>query len=226
MIKSMQMQMSAICLIIGIFSLQYVHPVKATDSESSVSCWNRFCDNRYLRYSSDPNRDVITSSMNCKRPEKECYIEYDGSREILGCRAAETPPPPDIYCISSSSRVCRCAHDYTIRERSDEGVAYCNCSNVDPEELPKTLWQDENKIKDLIVTPIVVIAVLALLVAFAKVCVTLLKVSWNIYSAFQSRKKDQMDAGNEHHFRNTAASEVAEKREENNASINQETTNV
>ena len=217
--------MSVICLICGMLLLHCGHLVKATDSESSVSCWNRFCDNRYLRYISDTYSHIIKSSMNCMRPEQECHIEYSGSREILGCRDAETPPPPDIYCVSSSSRVCRCAHDYTIREKSDEGVAYCDCSDVDLEELPKTLWQDENKVKNLIVTPIVVIAVLALLVAFAKVCVLLLKVSGNLYLAFQSQKKDQMNAGEDHHFRNTAVSEDAEKGEENDAN-NQETTNV
>ena len=116
--------------------------------------------------------------------------------------------PPDIYCISSSSRICRCAHDYTIRERSDEGVAYCNCSNVDPEELPKTLWQDENKVKDLIITPIVVVAVLALMVAFTKVCVSLLKVSGNIYSPFQNRKKDQINTRNKNRPNNQETTDV------------------
>ena len=87
-------------------------------------------------------------------------------------------------------------------------MAYCNCSNVDPEELPKSLWQDENKIKNLIVTPIVVIAVLALLVAFAKVCVTLMKISWNIYSASQSRIKDQMNIRRKNQLNNQATAEV------------------
>ena len=201
------MEMGAISSIIGVLLLLFQCGRAITaDAEISIGCWNRFCENRYLRYTH--SNFLSKSSINCMRPEQECYIEYTGYDEDLGCRAAETPPPPDIYCISSSSRVCRCAHDYTIRERSDEGVAYCNCSNVDPEELPKSLWQDENKIKNLIVTPIVVIAVLALLVAFAKVCVTLMKISWNIYSASQSRIKDQMNIRRKNQLNNQATAEV------------------
>ena len=212
--------MSAIWLIACTLLLQCGRAVNATDMEMSLGCWNRFCENRYLR--SYSRGEVVTSTRKCMRPEQTCSVD---SRNNLGCRDAETPPPPDIYCISSSSRVCRCAHDYTIRERSDEGVAYCDCSNVDPEELPKTLWQDENKIKNLIVTPIVVIAVLALLVALAKVCVSLLKVSGNIYSVFQNRKQGQMNGGNEQQCRNTVVSEDAELGAKNDAN-NQETTNV
>ena len=205
MIKSIEMLMSAIWLIIaGTVLLQCGPAVYATDMKMSVGCWNRFCEIKYLRTYSR-GEVASTRTKGCMRPEQTCSVD---ANKYLGCRDAETPPPPDIYCVSSSSRVCRCAHDYTIREKSDEGVAYCDCSDVDPEKVPKTLWQDENKVKDLIITPIVVIAVLALLVAFAKVCVSLLKVSWNIYSAFQSRKKDQMNAGSKNQLKSEETTDV------------------
>ena len=137
-----------------------------TRSDNTFGCYNQFCEARWMY-----NKELNYDSKECMRPWLDCTYEDTGVHRAIGCVKPTTPPIPDIYCTSTMYRDCKCAHNYTAREDPAEGVAYCNCTDVEPKGvLAKTsFWEDEDKFKDLVVTPIVVLVILGLLLALVKI---------------------------------------------------------
>ena len=135
-----------------------------TRSDNTFGCYNQFCEARWVF-----DKRLNYESKECMRPWLDCTYEDTGAYRIVGCAKPTTPPIPDIYCTSTQYRDCKCAHNYTAREDAAEGLAYCDCTDVEPKGAQSSLWEDEDKFKDLVVTPIVVLVILGLLLALVKI---------------------------------------------------------
>ena len=140
--------------------------VTRSDYSHTFGCYNQFCEKTWV-YANN----LKYESTECIRPWLDCNYEKFHLYHVIGCAKPTTPPIPDIYCTSTMYRDCKCAHNYTAREDPAEGVAYCDCTDVEPKVvLAKTsFWEDEDKFKDLVVTPIVVLVILGLLLALVKI---------------------------------------------------------
>ena len=148
-------------LLLSLTTLECQSASKGLDTGlvHTFGCWNQFCENTWYGIRS-PDK------IFCSRPSMACSAAIEPAEDgglddfQLQCITAENVPPPDIYCSYSiyTDRKCECGH-------GSSGKAYCNCYVNDRLKLP--LWDDEKAIKDLVVTPtVVILAIILLMILF------------------------------------------------------------
>ena len=110
---------------LSIVCLMLVQTSTAAETKNDMACWNRYCEVDYQTQKDGQYEvEIETKRKYCFRPHYTCgysvnsteRFKFDSMSDFIGnanitCAATTgTAPLPDIYCISSFLKDCRCGH--------------------------------------------------------------------------------------------------------------------